>query len=68
MPGFEFTPVGLVESLLDDPATAPKQGDEGSPPAWLVFDSRYADGLRGIRPGAPLLCRRSMVAASTSRV
>jgi len=55
MAGFELTAVGRVESSLDDPATAPKQGDEGSPPAWLIFDSRYADALRDIRPGDRLL-------------
>jgi tRNA-Thr(GGU) m(6)t(6)A37 methyltransferase TsaA len=55
MAGFELTPVGRVESPLDDPATAPKQGDEGSPPARLIFDSRYADALRDIRAGDSLL-------------
>ncbi|GID91383.1 tRNA (N6-threonylcarbamoyladenosine(37)-N6)-methyltransferase TrmO [Amorphoplanes digitatis] len=55
MAGFELNPVGRVESPLNDPATAPKQGDEGSPPAWLVFDPRYADALSDIRPGDPLL-------------
>ena len=55
MAGFELTVVGRVESPLDDPATAPRQGDEGAPPAWLVFDPRYADALRDIRPGVPVL-------------
>ncbi|MET8153218.1 SAM-dependent methyltransferase [Actinoplanes sp. NPDC049668] len=55
MAGFELTPVGRVESELTDPATAPRQGDEGSPPAWLIFDARYADALRDIRPGDRLL-------------
>ena len=34
----ELRPVGHVESPLVDPANAPRQGDEGAPPAWLVFD------------------------------
>jgi len=32
-------PIGWVESPLDDLSAAPKQGNEGAPDAWLVFDS-----------------------------
>jgi tRNA-Thr(GGU) m(6)t(6)A37 methyltransferase TsaA len=32
-------------------ATAPKQGDEGAPDAWLVFERDVLEGLQGIRPG-----------------
>jgi tRNA-Thr(GGU) m(6)t(6)A37 methyltransferase TsaA len=48
-------PIGTVESPLVDPATAPKQGDEGGPEAWLVFEQRVADGLRDVVPGAELV-------------
>jgi tRNA-Thr(GGU) m(6)t(6)A37 methyltransferase TsaA len=48
---FEIVPVGRVESPLTDPATAPKQGHEGAPDAWLVFDPTVLEGLQGIRPG-----------------
>ena len=48
---FELVPIGRVESPLTDAASAPKQGDEGSPPAWLVFDPAIADGLDGIAVG-----------------
>jgi tRNA-Thr(GGU) m(6)t(6)A37 methyltransferase TsaA len=48
---FELTPIGRVESSLTDPASAPKQGDEGSPDAWLVFDPSVLEGLESIRPG-----------------
>jgi tRNA-Thr(GGU) m(6)t(6)A37 methyltransferase TsaA len=44
-------PIGRVESPLTDPASAPKQGVEGSPEAWLVFEPAVLDGLDGIRPG-----------------
>lgn len=47
----ELTPVGRVESPLTDLAAAPKQGDEGAPEAWLVFDPGVADGLEGVRVG-----------------
>jgi hypothetical protein len=33
----ELIPIGTVESPLTDRASAPKQGDEGAPEAWLVL-------------------------------
>ena len=47
----ELTPIGVVESPLTDRASAPKQGREGSPEAWLVVRPEVAEGLDGIRPG-----------------
>ena len=44
-------PIGLVESGLVDAATAPKQGDEGAPEAWLVFDEDVLQGLRDLKAG-----------------
>jgi tRNA-Thr(GGU) m(6)t(6)A37 methyltransferase TsaA len=56
VPGtFRLHPIGRVESSLRDPADAPKQGHEGSPQAWLVFDQAYADGLRDLRQGEDVL-------------
>ena len=58
MPGSrrpELDPIGVVESPLVDPATAPKQGTEGAPPAWLVFASSVLDGLSELRPGDRML-------------
>src|ERR687891_154560 len=49
--GIELVPIGVVESTLTDPGTAPKQGREGGPDAWLVFDERVRDGLGDFRPG-----------------
>ncbi|MDQ4072147.1 MAG: tRNA (N6-threonylcarbamoyladenosine(37)-N6)-methyltransferase TrmO [Actinomycetota bacterium] len=48
-PRFELTPIGRVESPLADPASAPKQGDEEAPDAWLAFEPRVLEGLDGIR-------------------
>ncbi|MFC8298450.1 tRNA (N6-threonylcarbamoyladenosine(37)-N6)-methyltransferase TrmO [Micromonospora orduensis] len=48
-------PVGRVSSPLTDAATAPRQGDEGAPEAWLVFDPSVARALRDVRVGADLL-------------
>ena len=47
--------IGTVESPLTDPEAAPKQGDEGAPEAWLVFDGQVAEGLDGIEAGDELL-------------
>ena len=41
----ELKPIGRVESPLTDPATAPKQGDEGGADAWILFDPGVLDGL-----------------------
>ena len=47
----ELNPIGVVESPLTDPAAAPKQGTEGGPEAWLVFEPGVLDGLREVEPG-----------------
>ena len=47
--------IGWVESPLVDRKLAPKQGDEGSPDAWLVFDERFRDGLRDLQVGTDVL-------------
>jgi tRNA-Thr(GGU) m(6)t(6)A37 methyltransferase TsaA len=48
---FELMPVGWVESPLTDRASAPRQGHEGSPEAWLVFEPWVLQGIEGIRAG-----------------
>jgi tRNA-Thr(GGU) m(6)t(6)A37 methyltransferase TsaA len=54
-PPLNLRPVGTVESPLTDPAVAPKQGDEGAPDAWLVFEPEVAEALEGIRVGDEIL-------------
>jgi tRNA-Thr(GGU) m(6)t(6)A37 methyltransferase TsaA len=51
----ELVAIGTVESPLRDRASAPKQGDEGAPEAWLVFEPRVAAGLDGIAVGDDVL-------------
>ena len=48
---YEVRPIGSVESPLVDPKTAPKQGDEGAPEAWLVFDPDVAQAIRDLAVG-----------------
>jgi tRNA-Thr(GGU) m(6)t(6)A37 methyltransferase TsaA len=52
---YELQPIGWVESPLVDRAAAPKQGNEGSPDAWLVIDARFSEGLRGLEVGDHVL-------------
>ncbi|WP_326567707.1 tRNA (N6-threonylcarbamoyladenosine(37)-N6)-methyltransferase TrmO [Amycolatopsis rhabdoformis] len=52
---FELSPIAHVESALTDLDGAPKQPDEGAPPAWLVFEPSVAEGLRDLRPGQEVL-------------
>jgi tRNA-Thr(GGU) m(6)t(6)A37 methyltransferase TsaA len=51
-PPYEVRPVGYVESSLVDREGAPKQGFEGAPDAWLVFDSGVAEAIRDLAVGA----------------
>src|SRR3954465_6956924 len=51
----ELHAIGTVESPLTDPAAAPKQGDEGAPDAWLVFDASALEALEGLAPGDEVL-------------
>jgi tRNA-Thr(GGU) m(6)t(6)A37 methyltransferase TsaA len=49
---YEIRPVGHVESTLVDRESAPKQGSEGAPDAWLVFNPDMAEGIRDLAVGA----------------
>jgi tRNA-Thr(GGU) m(6)t(6)A37 methyltransferase TsaA len=51
----EFKIVGRVESPLTDPATAPKQGDEGAPEATIVFAPDVADALADLDAGTEVI-------------
>jgi tRNA-Thr(GGU) m(6)t(6)A37 methyltransferase TsaA len=50
-PSLSITPIGWVESPLTDIASAPNQGDEGAPDAWLSFEPAVLEALDGIRAG-----------------
>jgi tRNA-Thr(GGU) m(6)t(6)A37 methyltransferase TsaA len=47
----ELVAIGFVESPLVDKASAPKQGYEGAPDAWLVLEEGFSEGLDGLRAG-----------------
>jgi tRNA-Thr(GGU) m(6)t(6)A37 methyltransferase TsaA len=52
---YEVEPIGRVESPLVDRASAPKQGDQGGPDAWLIIDERFREGLFGLEAGAEVI-------------
>jgi tRNA-Thr(GGU) m(6)t(6)A37 methyltransferase TsaA len=48
---YELRTVGWVESPLTDRDAAPKQGDEGAPPARVVFRPEFAEAAADLRIG-----------------
>lgn len=48
-------PIGWVESPLTERDAAPKQGNEGSPEATLVFEPAVARGLGDLQVGTEVL-------------
>ena len=52
---FTIRPIGHVESPLRSTADAPRQGDEGAPPAYLILDSGVHAGLDGIAVGDEII-------------
>ncbi len=51
----QVVPVARVESALTDRGQAPRQGDEGAPDAWLVFEPAMASGIADLAAGAELI-------------
>ena len=50
-----LTAVGTVESPLTDAASAPKQGDEGAPDAWVSFEPSVLEALDGLSAGEEVI-------------
>jgi len=48
---FVLHPIGTVRSPLTARETAPKQGSEGAPEAWIEIDPAFVDALDGIAEG-----------------
>jgi tRNA-Thr(GGU) m(6)t(6)A37 methyltransferase TsaA len=49
------TPIGRVASLLTDPALAPRQPDEGAPPASILLSPAVRPAAADVRPGDRLV-------------
>jgi len=52
---FTLRPIGHVRSPLVNREHAPKQGNEGSPDAQLIFKPECQEGLGDLRPGEEIL-------------
>jgi tRNA-Thr(GGU) m(6)t(6)A37 methyltransferase TsaA len=52
---YNLRPIGWVESPLVERHVAPKQGNEGSPEAWLVFEQMVSEGIRDLQRGADII-------------
>jgi len=52
---YTLKPIGHVRSPLVDSEHAPKQGFEGAPEAWLVFEPEFEPGLTDLRAGEEIL-------------
>jgi len=50
-----LTPIGTVESPLTDRESAPKQGREGAPDAWLDFEPAVGEALEDIQVGEQVI-------------
>jgi tRNA-Thr(GGU) m(6)t(6)A37 methyltransferase TsaA len=55
VPMIHLKPIGYVRSPLTDREHAPKQGSEGAPDAWLIFDDEFQPALSDVRCGNDLL-------------
>ena len=54
-PPVELTPVGTVESPLTDPASAPKQGDEGAPDARVEVKEEFLEAVEDLEVGQEII-------------
>ena len=52
---YTIEPIGVIRSELTSLDSAPLQGDEGAPEAWLDLTALVAQGLAGITAGDELI-------------
>ena len=52
---YSLVPVGVICPSLKDRDTAPNQGSEGAPDAWIEIDLTLAEGLDGIAVGDEII-------------
>lgn len=52
---YTLHPIGVVRSALTSLETAPLQGDEGAPEAWLEITESEAQGVVGLAAGDELV-------------
>ena len=52
---YDLQPIGVIRSPLTDRTSAPNQGYEGAPDAWLEVSPEVAAGLEGIKVGDEII-------------
>jgi tRNA-Thr(GGU) m(6)t(6)A37 methyltransferase TsaA len=52
---YALSPIGFLRSPLIQRETAPNQGTEGAPDAWIDVNPALAAGLEGIAPGQEII-------------
>jgi len=52
---YTIKPIGVIRSDLANRETAPHQGEEGAPDAWLELHPTIAEGLEGIAVGDEII-------------
>ncbi|GAA5142435.1 tRNA (N6-threonylcarbamoyladenosine(37)-N6)-methyltransferase TrmO [Pseudonocardia adelaidensis] len=52
---YELRPIGRVRSPLTDRGAAPKQGDEGAPPASIAISPEFAEAMADLEVGATVI-------------
>ena len=52
---YTIAPIGIIRSPLENRETAPRQGYEDAPEAWLEVSTAVADGLRGLYAGDEII-------------
>ena len=52
---YELHPIGVVRSQLKDRESAPRQGDEGAPDAWIELTDAVVEAGADIAPGDELI-------------
>jgi tRNA-Thr(GGU) m(6)t(6)A37 methyltransferase TsaA len=52
---YALEPIGVIRSRLTSLESAPRQGDEGAPDAWLELIASVEKALDGIAVGDPLV-------------
>src|SRR3954453_8121175 len=52
---YELRPIGRVRSRLTARPAAPKQGDEGAPPAGIAISPEFAEAMADLEGGATVI-------------
>ena len=52
---YTITPIGLIHSDLTSLESAPRQGFEGAPEAWVEIDPAFAEAAADLKPGDAII-------------